>query len=93
MRLIAIIGSTGEVSVSLNNHGKGLVVGGKESVVLDGVEEVAVVMVNLTSEVAFSKLEFPMLDRILVAIRTSAKAVLPHGNSTGNVRKGGVTLN
>lgn len=66
------------------------VVSGKDGVVLAGVKGVDVVVVKLTCEVVFSKLE---LNRALVAIRTSAKAVLPHGNSSGNVRKGGVALN
>lgn len=60
---------------------------GKGAVVLAGVEEGDAVVVLLVIEVVFCRLAFPRSNRDLVSIATSVRAVLPHGNSAGGVRK------
>lgn len=63
-------------------------VAGKGAEVLAGVEEGDVVLVLLVSEVVFCRLVFQRSNRDRVDTRPiSVRAVLPHGNSAGDVRK------
>lgn len=61
---------------------------GKDAVVLAEVEGVGVVVAVLVSEVVFCRFAFSLPSRDLVdTALTAVRAVLPHGNSTGDVRK------
>ncbi len=63
---------------------------GKDAVVLAGVEGEDVVVAMLVNEVAFCRLAFSWPSRDLMdtaLMDTAVRAVLPHGNSTIDVRK------